>query len=332
MPRSRSPQPDLFGASAGAPPGRAVRAARLEASVRELGTRLPGGIRLGTASWHFPGWVQLVYDHPADERVLARDGLTAYSSHPLLRCVSLDRTFYLPLGVAAYRHYAAQVPDDFRFMVKAPLACTAEVLRSRPGAAPAVNEHFLDPRFAVERFVMPCLEGLGEKVGPLVFQFPPLRRELTRKPEAFAMRLAQFLGALPHGPCYAVEVRDRGLVGSAYLDVLARAGVHHCLSLHPRMLVASEQARETALDRAGMLIARWNLHTGFSYEEAKGRYTPFNRLVDEDLPNRIALARLALAAAERGDQVYISVNNNAEGCAPLSVVKLAQQIVAHLGG
>ena len=41
-------------------------------------------------------------------------------AHPLLRAVSLDRTFYAPIPVEAYADYAERVPDDFRFLVKAP--------------------------------------------------------------------------------------------------------------------------------------------------------------------------------------------------------------------
>lgn len=329
MPRPIPSQLDLFGAPAEPPPpAHAVRAADPDRHVLELAGRLPGAIRLGTSSWHFPGWAQSVYDHPADERVLARDGLRAYAQHPLLRCVSLDRTFYAPISVAAYRGYADQVPADFRFVVKAPMACTAASLRTHGSASPAPNPRFLDARFATEQFVAPCLDGLGGKAGPLVFQFPPLGRDITRRPEAFAARLGGFLGRLPSGTEIAIELRDHALVCPAYLEMLASTGAHHCLSLHPRMPVASEQARETGLDRAGALIVRWNLHAGFGYEEAKARYSPFTRLVDEDLPNRIGLARLALAAVRRGDAVTIVANNKAEGSAPLTLVRLAEQIVS----
>jgi len=329
MPRESQPQLDLFGTpSTPVPPSHAVHAADPDRHLLELAGRLPGAIRLGTSSWHFPGWARLVYDHPADERVLARDGLPAYAQHPLLRCVSLDRTFYAPIGVAAYRGYAEQVPADFRFVVKAPMACTAASLRAHGSASPVPNPRFLDARFAAEQFVAPCLDGLGGKAGPLVFQFPPLGREITRRPETFAARLGQFLGGLPSGTETAIELRDHALVCPAYLDMLASTGARHCLSLHPRMPVASEQAREVGLDRAGALIVRWNLHAGFGYEEAKARYSPFTRLVDEDLPNRIALARLTLAAVRRGDAVTIIANNKAEGSAPLTLVKLAEQIVS----
>ncbi len=331
MTSSPPPQLDLFGAPADAGPTHAVHAADPGEHVRQLRERLPAGIFLGTSSWHFPGWARLVYDHPADERVLARDGLAAYARHPLLRCVSLDRTFYAPIGTAAYRAYADQVPADFRFVVKAPMACTAALLRTHGAAAPSANPRFLDARFATEAFVAPCLDGLDAKAGPLVFQFPPLGRALTRRPEAFAAQLGEFLDALPTDAEYAIELRDHVLIGPAYLEMLARTGARHCLSLHPRMPVASQQARETGLDRAGPLVVRWNLHAGFAYEEAKARYAPFTRLVDEDLPNRVALARMALAAVGRGEPVIVTVNNKAEGSAPLTLVKLAEQIVSMAG-
>jgi uncharacterized protein YecE (DUF72 family) len=321
------PQLDLFGAAAAPGESHPVLPAPVDPHWVELKARLPGGLRLGTSSWHFPGWAGLVYDRVAEERMLGRDGLYAYARHPLLGCVGLDRSFYAPMSAADFRHYARQVPPGFRFMVKAPMACTAASTRGERGTRPAPNPLFLDAQFATDRFVGPCLEGLGETAGPLVFQFPPLGWEVTGRPAAFAEQLLGFLERLPRGPLYAVELRDHALVTAGYLTALRSAGAHHCLSLHPRMPVASEQARETGLDQHGPLVVRWNLHASFGYEEAKARYTPFTRLVDEDLPNRIALARLCLAASARGDPAFIVANNKAEGSAPLTLFKLAEQIV-----
>ncbi len=333
MARMSQPQLDLFGApdeAAAAEASHPVLAAQADSVWLELAARLPSQIYLGTSSWHFPGWARLVYDRIADERVLARDGLRAYAGHPLLHCVGLDRTFYTPIPTEDYRHYAAQVPAGFRFVVKAPMVCTASTTRSEPGVHAAPNPRFLDAEFATARFVRPCVEGLGDKAGPLAFQFPPLGRALLRRPEAFAEQLGAFLDRLPRGPCYAVELRDAAALTPAYLQTLRATGAVHCLGLHPRMPVASEQARMTGLDHGGPLVVRWNLHAGYSYEEAKARYAPFTRLVDEDLPNRVALARLCLAAVARGQPAYVIANNKAEGSAPLTLIKLAEQIEAHL--
>jgi uncharacterized protein YecE (DUF72 family) len=322
------PQLDLFGERGPREPSHALGPAPVTEAMRETARHLPAGIYLGTSSWHFPGWARLVYDRPAEERVLGREGLVAYAQHPLLRCAGIDRTFYTPIPAAEFRRYAEQVPASFRFVVKAPMLCTAAAMRGDLGVGATPNPRFLDAAFAAEHFVEPCLEGLGDKAGALIFQFPPIGREYTRRPEAFAERLAHFLNALPRGPVYAIELRDPGLIGAAYLQALESAGAYHCLGLHPRMPGASEQARLAGGAHAGPLVVRWNLHQGLGYEQAKARYQPFSQLVDEDILNRVALARLCLQAAARGKPAFVVANNKAEGSAPLTLFKLAEQIVA----
>ena len=322
-----SEQLGLFGEPESVPPSHPVAPAAVAAGLLEVAARLPAGIYLGTSSWNFPGWATLVYDRVAEERMLAREGLAAYSQHPLLRCVGIDRTFYGPISAAEFRRYAEQVPVRFRFVVKAPMLCTAATIHGEPGIHSGSNPRFLDSGFAVERFVQPCLEGLGDQAGVLVFQFPPVGRVLAQEPARFAEQLQRFLDGLPRGPFYAIELRDRELLTPAYLQVLRDAGAHHCVGLHPRMPVVSEQARIAGVAHDGPLVVRWNLHQGFAYEEAKARYQPFTRLVDEDIPNRVSLARLCLEAADRGKPAFVIANNKAEGCAPLTLFKLAEQIV-----
>lgn len=328
MTAPRNPQLDLFGERVPKQPAHAVGPVPVTEAMAETARLLPAGIVLGTSSWHFPGWVRLVYDRLADQRVLAREGLAAYGQHPLLRCAGIDRTFHAPIPAAEFRRYAEQVPAQFRFVVKAPMLCTAVAMRGDLGVGATPNPRFLDAAFAVEHFVEPCLAGLGNKAGALVFQFPPVGRDYTRRPDVFAERLEAFLAALPRGPLYAVELRDPMLVTAGYLQALQAAGAHHCLGLHPRMPVASEQARLAGVAHAGPLVVRWNLHQGLGYEQAKARYQPFARLVDEDIPTRVALARLCLEAAGRGDPAFVIASNKAEGSAPLTLFKLAEQIVA----
>lgn len=328
MSKAPAGQLDLFEEPTTQPVAHPVGPAAVSPGLADVAARVPAGIYLGTSSWHFPDWAGLVYDRISDERTLGRDGLCAYAQHPLLGTVGIDRTFYAPLPREEYEHYAQQVPAAFRFVVKAPMGCTAPTLRAEHGGRGAPNPHFLDALHATRRFVEPCLEGLGGKAGPLVFQFPPLGRALTREPHDFLDPLRAFLAQLPRGPLYAVEVRDRELMTQAYLVALLDCGVRPCLSLHPRMPVAAEQARALHATQGGPLVVRWNLHEGLAYEQAKARYSPFIRLVDEDIPNRVALARLCLEAVHHGHVAYVIANNKAEGCAPLTVFKLAEQIVA----
>ena len=95
----------------------------------------------------------------------ARRGSAAYAQIPLLRTVSLDRTFYAPITTVEYARYATQVPDHFSFVVKAPAMVCDAVMRDEEGRGKVPNPHFLDPAIAAREFVVPCLEGLGDEGG-----------------------------------------------------------------------------------------------------------------------------------------------------------------------
>ncbi|KGR98362.1 DUF72 domain-containing protein [Burkholderia sp. ABCPW 111] len=316
---------------------RGVAPAAISDDVAAAARELPPRVRLGTSSWYFPGWKDIVYGDDYAQSKLSREGLEAYAAHPLLKSVSLDRSFYAPLTVADYLRYAQQVPDDFRFVVKAPALVTDAVLRGARGEPTGPNPAFLNTRLAADEFVRPCLEGLGNKAGALVFQFPPLPDTLLADPAALVDRLSAFLGALPplpddpDGPRYAVEIRDASLLTPRFIRALAAAGVRYCVGLHAKMPDPLRQAAALALldgDPSGPLIVRWSLHGGFKYEQAKAKYEPFDRLVDEDPHTRSALAELAARYVLAGQPVLITVNNKAEGSAPLSCIALAKEIAA----
>lgn len=310
-----------------APPGPAQP---LLAPPASLGAARRARLHLGTSSWSFAGWAGLVYDAPASESTLSRHGLAAYARHPLLSAVGIDRGFYAPLETAQYAGYAAQVPEPFRFVVKAPGLVTDASMREARGAPRALNPNHLDAALAVDRFVEPCRAGLGPRLGVLVFQFSPLPREWLAQPADWIARLAAFLRALPPGPLYAVEVRDAALLTPRLMHALREAGTLYCLGLHDRMPPVERQLRALDAWEAGSapapLVARWSLHRGIGYEEARRRYAPFTRLVDEDPGTREPLARRAAAALDAGQPVYITANNKAEGSAPLTLARLAEAI------
>jgi uncharacterized protein YecE (DUF72 family) len=296
----------------------------------QTASALPVGIFLGTSSWSFPTWRGLVYADDYTPAVLAHDGLEAYAQHPLLRSVGIDRTFYAPISAAEFAHYARQVPTSFRFLVKAPAQCVSPRLRAEDGQRSAHNPRYLDAGFAAEQFVLAAMEGLADKAGPLVFQFPPLGRGIVSQPTGFARELGAFLARLPQGPLYAVELRDSALLSDEYLAALRASGARHCLGLHPRQPGVREQARLLDKLAPGPLVVRWNLHPSYGYEEAREHYYPFTRLVDEDLPTRVALARLCLQTLSIGHPAFVIANNKAEGSAPLTTFKLAQLIADEL--
>ncbi len=324
----------------------AIAPATPDESLVRLGRRLPRGVYLGTSSWSFPGWERIVYGGRFTEAQLARGGLAAYAAHPVLRAVGIDRGFYQPLPAAEFARYARQVPESFRFLVKAPALVTSTTKDGPGNQAGAPNPQFLDADAARDLFVAPALEGLGARAGPLVFQVSPLPRSMFRTPEAahaLVDRFGAFLAALPkevggHAPIYAVELRDPELLTPRFVRMLRATGVRLCLGVHARMPEASRQAAALHLldaegtDRddwrmTGPLVVRWSLHAGFRYDDAKTRYAPFDRIIDADLVTRGTLAHLIHVAQRSGQPAFVIANNKAEGSAPLSCIELARAVV-----
>lgn len=339
-----SPAPDPGPRATGARQRAATTAQRVQPaavpeSLQVLAAALPRALHLGTSSWHFPGWAGLVWDREYAQPVLSRHGLAAYARHPLLRSVSLDRSFYRPLTASQFAGYAAQVPDDFRFVVKAPSLVADALVRGEDGRGMQPNPAFLDPILAVQQFVAPAIEGLGARIGALVFQLSPLPAAfLARMPELLD-RLAIMLRALPPlrpaapDAVVAVEVRNPEWLTPELVAVLRDAGATYCLGLHPKLPPIHEQIPLLRALWPGPLVCRWNLnrkHGAFGYEEAKGLYEPFDRLIDPDMDTREALARVIAGTVGAAQPAYVTINNKAEGSAPLSVTALAEAVRARL--
>jgi uncharacterized protein YecE (DUF72 family) len=325
--RSTITQIDLFG---GAPDDALVAPVPVNDAMRSLAEHVPATVRLGTSSWAFPGWQGLVYARQERAERLSRHGLGAYAQHPLLRSVGLDRTFYAPIAREEFAAYAAVVPPDFRFLVKAHAAVTTPGGLSRMRAADQ-RDHFLDAEYAAAQVVAPAVEGLGQTLGVLLFQFPPITAG-SRTLHALPERLGRFLEALPRGVPYAVEVRNASLLADAqvdaYVDALVRGGATHGFTVHPTMPPVREQwervgARGSA---AGPVAVRWMLQRDQEYESARDAWAPFHELAAPDLGTRMEVAALVIELAASARPVIVIANNKAEGSAPRTLQELARLI------
>jgi uncharacterized protein YecE (DUF72 family) len=302
-----------------------------------LASTLPPRARLGTSSWTYPGWAGLVWDTEYPDALLSKEGLRAYGQHPLMRSVSVDRSFYRPLTQDQYARYAAQVPDDFRFVVKAPSHVTDALVRGEDGRGLQPNPAFLDAALATQDFVAPALAGLGHKVGALVFQLSPLPRHLLHNLPLVLQRLRTLLLAQPPlqptapDGVLAVEVRDPEWLDEPFVHdlaaVLREAGATWCLCLHAKMPRLADQLPLLRLLWPGPMVCRWNLnplHGAYGYEDAQREYSPYDRIHDVDDETRALLVRTIAGVTGAGQNAFVTISNKAEGCAPLSVRALAE--------
>ncbi len=326
-----------------------VKAAPVSQQLHAVASALPPLLRMGTSSWTFPGWAGLVWDQPYAQAKLAKEGLHAYSQHPLLRTVSLDRAFYRPMTVQQYAQIASQVSDDFRFVVKVPSMISDALIRSTEGENAGrglqSNPHFLDAALFHEVCLKPVLAGLGHKLGALVLQMSPLPAQMLVSGHVSRLfeQLAGVLSAqsamnlVAPEAILAVELRNPEFVTTPLRDeliaLLKDTGSAFCLGLHAKMPQIEEQLPILRKLWPSPLVCRWNLHSKhgrFGYEAAKSSYEPFDKLVDEDLATREQLSKVIAGTLRGGQKVFVTINNKAEGSAPLSVGKLAEEVLEQI--
>lgn len=297
----------------------------------ELAARLPAELYLGTSSWSFPGWTGLVYGSARSEAALARDGLREYARHPLLRTVGIDRGYYAPIPEADYARYAEQLPDDFRCVVKVWDAITTRRFprHARWGAKGGEsNPDYLHPGVFAEHVLAPCAQSFLKHLGALVLEFPPSPPDERPEPARFADELAAFFSVVPRGFPYAVEIRDRALLCEPYLAALREHEVVHVINYWSWMPTPREQIRIAGILTGPFGLARLMLRPGTRYEDRKSAMAPFDRIRDPDPEMRASVVDLWELVESRGMPLFVTINNKAEGSAPLTARAIAEGVVA----
>jgi uncharacterized protein YecE (DUF72 family) len=172
----------------------------------------------------------------------------------------------------------------------------------------------------------PFWESFAGHAGPFLLQFPPAPPAARSSPREFAERLDRFLGELPRRFRYAVELRDPGLLTEEYRRVLRSRGAAHVYNCATAMPMPEEQEVRIPVRDAPFVVVRLLLRPGTRYDERREDFQPFDRIVDPNPEMRrqtVALARAAL-----GRDVFVLVNNKAEGCSPATIRALAEELAS----
>jgi uncharacterized protein YecE (DUF72 family) len=321
---TRARQPDLFGP---ADPAGAPAPAGLDLAVPDA---LRPFLRIGTCSWKYDSWKGLLYDRARDYR--AADYLAEYAK--VLDTVEIDQWFWslFPTGVtlpaeSAVRQYAESVPDDFRFTVKAPNAITLTHFYGRQPARHAdfanrPNDQFLDIDI-LNRF-LERLSPMGDKLGPILFQFEYLNRKKMPSAPAFLERLDRFLTEAPEGFRYAVETRNPNYLSPGFFDLLAKHGVGYVFLEGYYMPPTGEVWDRFRPRTTDFSIVR--LHGSDRADIGKRTGGRWNRIVDPQPEGRSAAARIVRASATRDIKTFVNVNNHFEGSAPLTIERLLAEL------
>jgi uncharacterized protein YecE (DUF72 family) len=196
-----------------------------------------GPLYLGTSSWSFDDWRGTVY--PVDAK--SSDYLTHYAKR--FRAVEIDMTFYRIPTPAMVEGWHQRTPDGFRFAAKIPQVITHEkILRD----CQAELQQFTD-----------VMSLLGQKLGPLLFQFPYFSKRHFASAQAFLDRLEPVLEQLPEGFRFAVELRNRWWITRRLLDLLHTHQVALALTDHPWMPPIQELLRQHDVVTSDFAYIRW---------------------------------------------------------------------------
>ena len=114
-------------------------------------------------------------------------------------------------------------------------------------------------------------------------------------------------------------------------DVLEDVGAIPVLAAWGNLPPLRQQAWRLRARPGSALVVRWMLPPELGYEQARELYWPFDRLVNENPTVRGDIADLAVEALAEGRPAYVSINNKAEGSAPVSVERLAVAVMSRLG-
>lgn len=135
---------------------------------------------VGTSGFSYKEWKGSFYP----EKIAAKDMLAYYADR--LRAVELNNTFYRLPQKSMVESWKAQVPENFRFSVKASQRIT----------------HFkrLKDAGSETQFMLETVSALQDRLGVVLFQLPPnLKKDLDR--------LETFLKVLPADTPAAFEFR-----------------------------------------------------------------------------------------------------------------------------
>lgn len=294
------------------------------------------GVYVGTSSWKYAGWQGEIYDRA---RYVARGrySQTRFEASCLgeyaetYKTVCVDAAYYQFPEAGRLESMAAQTPADFLFAFKVTDAITVKTFPSLPrfGArAGLANPSYLDAGLFEEAFLGPC-RAIQDRAGLLIFEFSQFHPRDYARGREFVEDLDRFLGALPAGWRYGVEIRNRAFLHPDYFAALARHGVAHVFNSWAGMPPVHEQLAMPGSQTAGFVGARFLLRPGRPYQEAVAKFSPYDQ-IREPYPEArqagAAIVRQAIQAnPQAGPRAFVYVNNRLEGSAPRTIAAMLEQ-------
>jgi uncharacterized protein YecE (DUF72 family) len=198
----------------------------MERAAMAVDVKTGGQIRVGIGGWTFPPWRGTFYP---DKLPQAKELDYAASK---VTGIEINATFYGRQKPESFRKWAASVPDGFQFALKASRFCTTRKVLGEAGEG-------------IERFLDQGLLELGDRLGPILWQF---QERKAFEPDDFAAFLKLLPQAWQGVPLrHAIEVRHESFRDPAFV-ALCRAA-HAAIVFSDTHLALAEQTADFAYAR-----------------------------------------------------------------------------------
>jgi uncharacterized protein YecE (DUF72 family) len=168
-----------------------------------------GKIRTGIGGWTFEPWRGVFY--PAGLK--HADELSYASRH--LTAIEINSTYYSSQKPETFAKWRAQTPEGFRFAVKASRFCTNRRVLAEAGPS-------------VEKFLGQGIAELGDRLGPILWQFMGTKKFDPEDFGAFLALLPDRLGGLALR--HVVEVRHESFAAPQFVALCRERRAIICLS------------------------------------------------------------------------------------------------------
>jgi uncharacterized protein YecE (DUF72 family) len=283
--------------------------------VDGVDTRL---VRFGTSSFSWSDWVGPFYPPGTPPGEFLRYYATQFD------CVEVDSTYYAIPAERVVDGWLAKTSLGFRLAAKFPRSIVHAGTSRVPDARRVLDP---DATYAERDLFLATMARLGERLGPLVLQFPFFPAAAFASVEPFLERLDRFLADLPREHAYAVEVRNAEWLAPPLAGLLRR---------HGAALVVVDQEWMPHGDR----VARFMdvVTAPFAYVRLLGDRraieaitTTWDREVVDHGESLERWAALLAAFAARGVPTFVFANNHYAGHAPATVRRLEAAYRARVG-
>lgn len=253
---------------------------------------LPDNLYVGTVSWSKSDWVGAFY--PAN--LQPAQFLETYAR--TFRAVEIDSTFYrIPLRsmVSGWRD---RTPKGFVFAAKVPRVITHQKVLN-------------DCQKELSTFLK-AMEPLGDKLGPLLLQFPYFNKNVFASREQFDKLLRPFLDGLPKGFRFAVEIRNKNWISWDFLELLKERSVGFTLLAQAWMPPIDTLAKALELVTADFCYSRFM----GDRKEIESHTQKFDTLLDDKTDEMTIWARELKKIVAQGTRTYTFFSNYYAGYGP----------------